>query len=55
MFSRDALLLIGHGSTSVPDAARPLLTHADAIRETNRFGEVENRHVFFWANRTRRP
>jgi sirohydrochlorin cobaltochelatase len=40
VFTRDALLLIGHGSTVVPDAARPLLAHADAIRESGCFGEV---------------
>ena len=40
MFSRDALLLIGHGSNRLPDAARPVLAHADAIRRMNRFGEV---------------
>jgi sirohydrochlorin cobaltochelatase len=41
VFPRDALLLIGHGSTSVPDAARPLLGHAEVIRESGRFGEVK--------------
>ena len=41
MFTRDALLLIGHGSTVVPDAARPLLAHAEIIREFGAFGEVE--------------
>ena len=40
MFIRDALLLIGHGSTIVPDAARPLLAHAEVIRQSNRFAEV---------------
>ena len=40
MFTQDALLLIGHGSNTLPDAARPLLRHADAIRATGRFGEV---------------
>ena len=40
MFTRDALLLIGHGSSVLPDAARPLIAHADAIRATGRFGEV---------------
>ena len=37
---RDALLLIGHGSARYPDAGRPLLAHADAIREENHFAEV---------------
>ncbi len=40
MFTRDALLLIGHGSTNVPDAARPLLDHAGVIRASQRFLEV---------------
>ena len=41
MFARDALLLIGHGSTVVPDAARPLLTHAEIIRGSGCFSEVK--------------
>jgi sirohydrochlorin cobaltochelatase len=41
VFERDALLLIGHGSTRLPDAAGPLLAHAEVIRETGRFGEVK--------------
>jgi sirohydrochlorin cobaltochelatase len=41
VFSRDALLLIGHGSTLMSDAARPLLAHADVIRQTGEFGEVK--------------
>jgi len=41
VFTRDALLLIGHGSTIAPDAARPLLAHAEVIRQSRRFGEVE--------------
>jgi sirohydrochlorin cobaltochelatase len=36
----DALLLIGHGSTTLPDAARPLLRHAEIIRATKQFAEV---------------
>lgn len=40
MYSRDSLLLIGHGSTTQPGAARPLLAHADIVRESGRFGEV---------------
>ena len=40
MFTRDALLLIGHGSERLPDAARPLLAHAEVIRETGRFAGV---------------
>jgi sirohydrochlorin cobaltochelatase len=41
VFTRDALLLIGHGSERLPDAARPLLAHGEAIRETGRFAEVK--------------
>ncbi len=41
MFARDALLLIGHGSDRIPDAARPLLAHAEVVRESGRFGEVK--------------
>ena len=41
VFERDALLLIGHGSTLRPDAARPLLAHADVLRQTGRFAEVK--------------
>ena len=41
MFKRDALLLIGHGSTILPEAARPLLIHAEVIRQSGRFAEVE--------------
>jgi sirohydrochlorin cobaltochelatase len=41
VFTRDALLLIGHGSERLQDAARPLLTHARVIRETGRFAEVK--------------
>jgi sirohydrochlorin cobaltochelatase len=40
MFRRDALLLIGHGSATVPDAARPLHAHAETIRQSDRFAEV---------------
>lgn len=40
MFSRDALLLVGHGSTTSPDAGRPLMAHADTIRASGRFAEV---------------
>jgi sirohydrochlorin cobaltochelatase len=40
VFARDALLLIGHGSERLPNAARPLLAHAKVIRETGRFAEV---------------
>lgn len=40
MITRDALLLIGHGSTILPDAARPLLAHAEVIRASGRFAEV---------------
>jgi sirohydrochlorin cobaltochelatase len=41
VFARDALLLIGHGSDRIPDAARPLLAHAEVVRESGRFGEVK--------------
>jgi sirohydrochlorin cobaltochelatase len=41
VFTRDALLLIGHGSERLPDAARSLLAHAEVIRSTGRFGEVK--------------
>jgi sirohydrochlorin cobaltochelatase len=41
VFTRDALLLIGHGSEVVPDAARALLAHAEVIRESHSFAEVE--------------
>ena len=41
MFARDALLLIGHGSTVLPHAARPLLAHAEIIRRSGCFGEVQ--------------
>jgi sirohydrochlorin cobaltochelatase len=41
VFTRDALLLIGHGSERLADAARPLLAHAEVIRDTGRFAEVK--------------
>jgi sirohydrochlorin cobaltochelatase len=40
VFSQDALLLIGHGSINLPDAARPLLIHAELVRASGRFAEV---------------
>ncbi len=40
MFAHDALLLIGHGSSRVQGAARPLIAHAKVIRGSGRFGEV---------------
>lgn len=40
MFKRDALLLVGHGSTILPDAVRPLFAHAEVIRQSGHFGEV---------------
>ena len=40
MFSQDALLLIGHGSINLPEAARPLLVHAEVIRASGRFAAV---------------
>ena len=33
-------MLIGHGSTNAPAAARPLLDHAEVIRSSGRFAEV---------------
>jgi len=41
VLTQDALLLIGHGSTVLPDAARPLIAHAEVIRESGRFSEVK--------------
>lgn len=41
MFARDALLLISHGSASLPDASRPLMAHADVIRRARQFAEVK--------------
>jgi sirohydrochlorin cobaltochelatase len=41
VFTRDALLLIGHGSQRLPDAAGPLLAHGEVIRATARFAEVK--------------
>jgi len=41
VFRRDTLLLVGHGSTRLPDAARPLLDHAEVIRRSGRFSEVK--------------
>jgi sirohydrochlorin ferrochelatase len=40
VFTQDALLLIGHGSTTVMGAARPLLAHAKVMRASRRFAEV---------------
>lgn len=39
--ANDALLLIGHGSTRYPDAGGAMLRHADALRESGRFAQVE--------------
>jgi sirohydrochlorin ferrochelatase len=41
LFKRDALLLIGHGSSVLPGAARPLLAHAEVIADTGRFADVK--------------
>jgi sirohydrochlorin cobaltochelatase len=41
VFRRDTLLLVGHGSTRLQDAARPLLDHAGVIRRSGRFSEVK--------------
>jgi sirohydrochlorin cobaltochelatase len=40
VFSQDALLLVGHGSPTLTNAAAPLLAHAEVIRATGRFAEV---------------
>ena len=40
LFSRDALLLVGHGSSRKPGAARPLHAHAETIRAMGRFADV---------------
>jgi sirohydrochlorin cobaltochelatase len=40
VFERDALLLVGHGSTVIPEAASPLFAHAEVIRQSGNFGEV---------------
>ncbi len=40
VFTRDALLLVGHGSKLIPGAARSLLAHAEVIRASGRFAEV---------------
>jgi sirohydrochlorin cobaltochelatase len=37
---RNALLLVGHGSTNVLQAARPLQAHAEVIRASGQFAEV---------------
>lgn len=42
MGSREALLLIGHGSAEHPDAGRAMEGHAAAIRTSGRFGAVES-------------
>lgn len=42
MSSREALLLIGHGSAGYPDAARAMESHAAAIRALGRFAAVES-------------
>jgi sirohydrochlorin cobaltochelatase len=39
--AKDALLLIGHGSARYLDAGGALLRHADALRESGRFAQVE--------------
>jgi sirohydrochlorin cobaltochelatase len=41
LFANDALLLIGHGSIRYPDAGSVLHRHADVLRETNRFAQVQ--------------
>jgi sirohydrochlorin cobaltochelatase len=40
LFEHDALLLVGHGSTTQANAASPLLNHAEIIRKTGRYAEV---------------
>jgi sirohydrochlorin cobaltochelatase len=46
VFERDALLLVGHGSTVLADAARPLLAHAEIIRGSESFAEVKAGMLF---------
>ena len=41
MTANDALLLIGHGSARYPDAGRALHHHAQGLRGTTRFAQVE--------------
>jgi sirohydrochlorin cobaltochelatase len=41
VFTQDALLLIGHGSSIVPDAVRMLQAHAEVIRSSSDFAQVE--------------
>jgi sirohydrochlorin cobaltochelatase len=40
VFTQDALLLVGHGSTKLPGAVRPLEAHAEVIRNARQFAEV---------------
>ena len=40
MLTQDALLLVGHGSTTMANAARPLMAHAGVLRAAGQFGEV---------------
>ena len=40
MFTQDALLLVGHGSTKLTGAVSPLEAHAEVIRTARRFAEV---------------
>lgn len=40
LYSQDALLLIGHGSTDLPEAARPLREHAAKLHQTGTFKET---------------
>ena len=40
MFTQDALLLVGHGSTKLAGSVSPLEAHAEVIRTARRFAEV---------------
>lgn len=41
MLTNDALLLIGHGSARYPDAGRAMLRHAETLRASGGFAQVE--------------
>jgi sirohydrochlorin cobaltochelatase len=41
LFANDTLLLIGHGSARYPDAGVAVRRHAESLRATNRFAQVE--------------
>jgi sirohydrochlorin cobaltochelatase len=41
LYAHEALLLIGHGSVRYPEAGVAMLRHAEALRDTARFAQVE--------------